>query len=44
MDLAEDHAEGGALAGAVVAEEAEYLALGDVEGEILNGGAGAEDF
>ena len=31
MDLAEDHAEGGALAGAVVAEEAENLTFGNIQ-------------
>lgn len=37
-DLAEENAEGGALAGAIVAEESEDLAALDLEGEIHEGG------
>ena len=44
MDLAEDHAEGRALAGAVVAEEAEDLAPGNFEGELVKGRPRAEVF
>ena len=43
-DDVEDHAQRRSLAGAVAAEEAEYLALGDAEVEMVDGERVAEAF
>ena len=44
LDDAHDHVEGGGLASAVGAQEAHYLALADLDGDLLDDGPRAVDF